>query len=92
MLGFWTNSERLCDGVNRRAFSIALAGGGIRGGIVVGATDKHAADPTTTPVRPSDYLATVFACLGFPPETIVHDAQGRPLPISRGRVLEEILA
>ncbi len=75
-----------------RAFSIALAGGGIRGGIVVGATDKHAADPTTTPVRPSDYLATVFACLGFPPETIVHDAQGRPLPISRGRVLEEILA
>jgi hypothetical protein len=75
-----------------RAFSIALAGGGIRGGVVIGATDKQAADPVTTPVRPSDYLATVFTCLGFPPETIVHDAQGRPLPISRGRVLEELLA
>jgi hypothetical protein len=74
-----------------RAFSIALAGGGIRGGMVIGATDKHAADPVTTPVRPSDYLATVFACLGFPPETIVQDAQGRPMPISRGRVLEELL-
>lgn len=74
-----------------RAFSIALAGGGIRGGMVIGATDKHAADPVTTPVRPSDYLATVFACMGFPPETIVQDAQGRPMPISRGRVLEELL-
>jgi hypothetical protein len=74
-----------------RAFSIALAGGGIRGGMVIGATDKHAADPVTTPVRPSDYLATVFACLGFPPETIVQDAQGRPMPISRGRVLEKLL-
>jgi hypothetical protein len=75
-----------------RAFSIALAGGGIRGGIVVGATDKLAADPVTTPIRPADYLATVYHCLGYDPDTIIHDAQQRPLPISRGRVLTEILA
>jgi hypothetical protein len=74
-----------------RAFSIALAGGGIRGGMVLGATDKHAADPVTSAVRPCDYLATVFHCLGFPPDTILHDQQGRPLPISRGRVLTELL-
>ena len=62
----------------RARFDPSLAGGGIRGGIVVGATDKHAADPTTTPFRPSDYLATVFACLGFPPETIVRSAGTSP--------------
>lgn len=74
-----------------RAFSIALAGGGIRGGIVLGQSDKHAADPITNPTRPADYLATVFHCLGYEPETQVRDIEGRPLPISRGRVIHEIL-
>lgn len=74
-----------------RVFSIALAGGGIRGGIVLGESDKHAADPVSDPVRPADYLATVFHCLGYEPETQVRDMEGRPLPISRGRVIHEIL-
>lgn len=73
-----------------RVFSIALAGGGIQGGIVLGATDKHAAEPITEPIRPADYLATVFDCLGFEPDTIVHDVEGRPLPLTRGRVLHEL--
>jgi uncharacterized protein (DUF1501 family) len=75
-----------------RVFSIALAGGGIRGGVVHGATDRHAAEPRTEAVRPCDYLATAFHCLGFEPETIVHDLEGRHLPISRGRVMTELLA
>lgn len=74
-----------------RVFSIALAGGGIRGGIVHGASDKQAADPTEHPVRPCDYLATVFHCLGYAPDTLVHDMEGRPHPISRGKVLESLL-
>ncbi|MCU0879413.1 MAG: DUF1501 domain-containing protein [Pirellulaceae bacterium] len=74
-----------------RVFSIALAGGGIRGGVVHGSSDRHAAEPMSDIVRPSDYLATVFHCLGFEPDTIVHDVQGRPFPISRGTVIESIL-
>lgn len=74
-----------------RVFSIALAGGGIKGGVVVGKTDKHAADPLDDAVRPADYLATVFHCLGFHSDTIIQDMQGRPLPISRGRVIEAVL-
>lgn len=74
-----------------RVFSIALAGGGIRGGVVHGASDRHAAEPLSDIVRPCDYLATVFHCLGYDPDTIIHDVQGRPLPISRGRVLESLL-
>jgi uncharacterized protein (DUF1501 family) len=73
-------------------FSIALAGGGIRGGVVYGSSDQHAAEPRDNPVRPCDYLATVFHCLGFPADTIVHAVDGRPIPISRGRVIEELLA
>lgn len=72
-------------------FSIALAGGGIRGGVVYGSSDKHAAEAKDNPVRPCDYLATVYHCMGFAPDTLVHDIEGRPLPISRGRVLDELL-
>jgi hypothetical protein len=75
-----------------RVFSIALAGGGIRGGIVHGASDRHAAEPLADIVRPCDYLATVFHCLGYDADTLVHDVQGRPFPISRGTVLESLLA
>lgn len=75
-----------------RVFSIALAGGGIRGGVVYGKSDRNAAEPVDGIVRPCDYLATVFHCMGFSPDTIVHDVQGRPIPISRGTVLESLLA
>lgn len=74
-----------------RVFSIALAGGGIRGGAVHGTSDASAADPSSDPVRPCDYLATVYHCLGFSPETLVQDVEGRPIPITRGRVLESLL-
>lgn len=75
-----------------RVFSIALAGGGIRGGVVHGASDKHAAEPLSDIVRPQDYLATVFHCLGYEPETMMHDLEGRPIPITTGKPVESILA
>ena len=75
-----------------KVFSIALAGGGVRGGVVHGSTDRDAAAPLDAPVTPADYLATVFHCLGYDPDTIVRDVQGRPLPIARGRVVREVLA
>ena len=72
-------------------FSIAMAGGGIRGGAVHGSSDAHAAYPVDGLVRPKDIWATIFHCLGFHAETEIRDPLGRPLPISRGRVIEEIL-
>ena len=74
-----------------RAFSLALAGGGIRGGIVHGATDRIAAEPVGGVVEPKDLIATVFHCLGFAPDTLLRDQLGRPLPLSRGRVVEELV-
>jgi hypothetical protein len=74
-----------------RCFSLALAGGGIRGGVVYGKSDKHAAEPVDGIVMPADFLATIFHCLGYTPETELHDSQGRPIPLSRGRVIESII-
>ncbi len=72
-------------------YSLALAGGGIRGGTVHGVSDGHAAYAVDGMVRPRDLIATVFHCLGYPPDAEVRDPLGRPLAISRGRVIDEIL-
>lgn len=72
-------------------FSIALAGGGIRGGAVLGASDRLGAEAIESPVTPADYLATVYHLLGFPPETTVRDIENRPIAISTGRVLRELI-
>ncbi len=73
-------------------FSVALAGGGIKGGIVHGASDEIGAYPKQGVTKPEDLTATIFHCLGFTPETEFHDALGRPYAISRGRPIEQILA
>ena len=73
-------------------FSVALAGGGVRGGHVHGASDAIGGEPKEGLVRPGDLLATLFHCLGHAPATELHDALGRPFPISRGEPVREILA
>ena len=72
-------------------FSVALAGGGVRGGQVYGASDKVGGYPKEGRVLPQDLLATIFHCLGYHPDTEVHDTLGRPLPLSRGQVIRQIL-
>ena len=72
-------------------FSIAMAGGGIRGGQVHGSSDKIGAYPREGKVRPEDLTATIFHCLGLDPETEYLDPLGRPHPISRGEVIRAIL-
>ena len=72
-------------------FSIAAAGGGIQGGRVFGASDRDGAYPAEGIVRPADVTATIFHLLGLAPESEIHDTLGRPAPISRGRVVEEVL-
>jgi hypothetical protein len=74
-----------------QVFSIALAGGGIRGGVVYGASDSIGAFPRDGRVIPTDLAATIFHCLGFGPETEIRDPLGRPIPISRGDVLRQVL-
>ena len=71
-------------------FSAALAGGGIRGGQVYGASDKVGGQPQEGRVQPPDLTATIFAALGHRPETELHNLQGRPIAISQGQVIRQI--
>jgi hypothetical protein len=72
-------------------FSVALAGGGIRGGTIHGASDAIGGYPQEGKVQPEDLTATIFHCLGIEPFTEMHDTFNRPLPISRGEIIREIL-
>lgn len=58
--------------------SVLLAGGGIRGGQVYGASDPIAAYPRDLPVSPEDFLATIYHSLGISPDTEIRDRSGRP--------------
>jgi uncharacterized protein (DUF1501 family) len=73
-------------------YSVALAGGGVRGGVVHGASDAIGAYPKDGKVEPQDLTATIFHCLGLDPQTEIQDTLGRPIPISRGEVLRQILS
>jgi hypothetical protein len=73
-----------------QVFSLALSGGGVRGGQVYGASDRIGGSPSDGVVEAHDLTATVFHCLGYEPGTEMHDAVGRPIPISRGRVLHQL--
>lgn len=72
-------------------FSITLAGGGVKGGQVYGASDRIGAYPAAGQVRAEDLTATIFHCLGYAPETEYRDPLGRPHLVSRGEVLRAIL-
>lgn len=55
-----------------------LAGGGVRGGQIYGASDAQAAYVKDKPVSPEDYLATIYHALGYAPDREIHDRIGRP--------------
>ncbi len=71
-------------------YSMALAGGGVRGGQVLGSSDSIGGYPKEGVRSPADLSATIFHALGYSPETMIHDRLGRPMPISRGQVMEAV--
>jgi hypothetical protein len=68
-------------------YSAVLAGAGIRGGAVHGASDRWAAYPARDPVSPDDLGATILHALGIDPATAIRDPVGRPLRINGGTPL-----
>jgi hypothetical protein len=65
--------------------SALLAGAGVRGGQVYGSSDASAAYAAELPVSPDDVAATVFHSLGIRLDHEMHDSQGRPLPLCKGK-------
>jgi hypothetical protein len=72
-------------------YSVLFAGGGVRGGVVHGQSDRQAAYPATQPTTPADFTATVYHCLGIDPRTETHDQTGRPLILSLGRPIPTLV-
>jgi hypothetical protein len=75
-----------------RAFNVALAGGGIKGGQVVGETDAGGVDVADHPVTVSDLLRTVYTTLGIDADRENMSRIGRPIKIvDGGAVVQELL-
>src|SRR5262249_10822747 len=61
--------------------TLALAGGGLKVGQVVGQSAAKADVPKSAPITPQDLMATVFQVLGVPLDLSVKDASGRPVTL-----------
>jgi hypothetical protein len=72
-------------------FTSVLAGGGIRGGVVYGSSDRYAAYPASNPTTPADLAATMYQCLGVDPRLVVRDKFGRPHTLCEGSTIRTIL-
>jgi hypothetical protein len=75
------------------AFSSVLVGGGIKGGQVIGRTDKLAATVEDRRVSPADFFATIYQLLGIDPNKEHQASGGRPIRIAKegAKPIEELL-
>lgn len=67
-----------------KAFSVMLAGGGIKGGVIHGSTDAYGSEPTNDPVGPGEIAATIYTQLGIDPKRKLMSPGNRPIDIVRG--------
>ena len=76
-----------------RAGSMLFAGAGVRGGKVIGATDKEGGFVTDRPCRPADVAWTMYDAIGIDPRKDLHTPEGRPVQIlDQGARINELYA
>ncbi|MGI9244231.1 MAG: DUF1501 domain-containing protein [Verrucomicrobiales bacterium] len=75
-----------------KCYSVLLAGGGVKRGFVYGKSDKHASEPEENGVTPEDLTATIYQLLGINPKAHIYDTQDRPLMISSGEPVTDVIA
>jgi uncharacterized protein (DUF1501 family) len=71
-----------------QVYSGLFTGAGVRGGRVIGSSDRVGAVPTSTPYTPYDVGATVYQALGLDPETEIRDSLNRPFRLNAGRPIQ----
>lgn len=71
--------------------TVLLAGGGMDGGRVYGASDARASHPARNPVRPEDLSATLYYLLGIDPRMHLHKPEGQPVTLSTGEPIWDLL-
>jgi len=71
-------------------WSILFAGAGVRGGQVVGSSDKTGSEPKDRPVRPADVAASIYQALGVDLATRLPGPDGRLLPLTVGQPIADL--
>ena len=71
-------------------YSGLFAGGGTRGGRVIGRSDRNATYPVTTSYTPFDIGATIYQSLGLDPEMEFRDPLNRPYRLNSGRPIQAL--
>jgi len=87
-MGEFGRTPRLNNNAGRdhwaRSWSIAMAGGGINGGMAIGKTSKDGMDVENDPHTSPDVLATIYKSLGIDTKKVNYSSRGRPIPLVRG--------
>ncbi len=75
------------------AMSVLMAGGGIPGGQIVGATDVKGYYANENVYAPEDFASSIYTKMGINPEMVLHDSAGRPLQlVNNGKLIKELFA
>jgi uncharacterized protein (DUF1501 family) len=72
-------------------FSVVLAGGGLRRGVVLGATDPEGGTKPEDPIRLADIHATVLTAVGLDPGKVNASPIGRTVALSEGKAIQRLL-
>jgi uncharacterized protein (DUF1501 family) len=76
-----------------KCFSVVLAGGGIKKGLIYGSSDATGGEPADNPVTVEELAATVYHQLGIDPDKRLMSPGNRPIDIVRGgKVVDELIA
>jgi len=97
VLGDFGRTPRINNAAGRdhwnACYSILLAGGGLKGGLVYGASDRTGSSPAERPVSPGDIIATLYHLLGVSPQSNIYDVLGRPHPlVPKGQIVEDLIS
>lgn len=86
LMGEFGRTPKINDDAGRdhwsKAFSIALAGGGVVGGRVLGSTDATGSEVKDDPVQVEDLIATIYERVGIDPNHEFHTEIGRPVKLA----------
>lgn len=95
-MGEFGRTPKINDNASRdhwpNCYSVLLAGGGVKPGYIYGASDKTGSEPAENPVTLEDLSATIYYLLGINPTAHYYDLQARPLMISSGEPILDIVA